>query len=122
MTCQVVDMTINNECHVRVELDYYSRVLSYILQGAVCRGFLVFVTYHNKDRTYAYDVGNISSAKFIITYKYKKNEMSNWNDQIRVKKYLKRLQFGLSTRHVVTTWSQKYVEFDSDGEKNVAAF
>ena len=68
MTCQVVDMTINNECHVRVELDYYSRVLSYILQGAVCRGFLVFVTYHNKDRTYAYDVGNISSAKFIITY------------------------------------------------------
>ena len=43
MMCQVVDMTINNECHVRVELDYYSRVLSYILQGAVCRGFLVFV-------------------------------------------------------------------------------
>ena len=69
LTCQVVDMTIKNECHVRVELDYYSRVLSYILQGAVCRGFLVFVTYHNKDRTYPYDVGNISSAKFIITYK-----------------------------------------------------
>ena len=68
MTCQVVDMTINNERHVRVELDYYSRVLSYILQGAVCRGFLVFVTYHNKNRTYAYDVGDISSAKFIITY------------------------------------------------------
>ena len=73
MTCQVVDMTINNECHVRVELDYYSRVLSYILQGAVCRGFLVFVTYHNKDRTYAYDVGNISSAKFIITYIWRLN-------------------------------------------------
>ena len=70
MTCQVVDMTINNECHVRVELDYFSRVLSYILQGAVCRGFLVLVTYRNKDRTYPYDVGNISSAKFIITYTY----------------------------------------------------
>ena len=69
MTCHVVDMTINNECHVRVELDYYSRVLSYILQGAVCRGFLVFVTYRNKDRTYPYDVGNISSAKFILIYK-----------------------------------------------------